>query len=52
MECLERENEPPIKRSLVYAVVYASGSVASIGVLVFGIRKYVHFKDLTNAALF
>ena len=27
------------------AVVYARGSVASIGVIVFGIRKYVNFKD-------
>lgn len=28
------------------AIVYASGSVASIGVLVFGIRKCVNFKNL------
>ena len=27
------------------AVVYASGSVASIGVIVFGIRKCINFKD-------
>lgn len=28
------------------AIVYASGSVVSIGVLVFGIRKCVNFKNL------
>ena len=34
------------------AIVYASGAAASIGVIVFGIRKYVNFKDLANAAIF